>query len=173
MMRSRMFVLSWISCLALWITGCAGYRLGPTSGVAAGSKTVQVNFFRNETPEPRLIEAVGNSLRRTLQQEGTFRLNTHGSGDVVLDGVITEFRREELSFQPKDVITVRDYALHLGVQVKAVERGTDKVLLERLIWGRTTIRAGGDLPSAERQALPLLAEDFAKKVTALLVDGAW
>jgi hypothetical protein len=27
--------------------------------------------------------------------------------------------------------------------------------------------------SAERQALPLLADDLAKQVTALLVDGGW
>ena len=172
-MPSRMFVLAWSGCLALWLTGCAGYRLGPTSGVAAGSKTIQINFFRNETPEPRLVEAVGNSLRKTLQQEGTFRLNTHGSGDVVLDGVITEFRRDEVSFQPTDVITVRDYALFLVVKVKAVERGTDKVVLDREVWGRTTIRAGADLASAERQALPLLVEDLARKVTSLLVDGTW
>jgi hypothetical protein len=91
----------------------------------------------------------------------------------VLDGVITEFRREEVSFQPTDVITVKDYALFLVVKVKAVEQGTDKVLLDREVWGRTTIRAGTDLASAERQALPLLAEDMARKVTSLLVDGTW
>lgn len=168
-----MFVWFWVACLAAGLVGCAGYRLGPTNGAAAGAKSIQINFFRNETPEPRLIEAVGNSLRKTLQQEGTFRLDTHGGGDVVLDGVITEFRREEVSFQPNDVVTVRDYALHLGVKIKVIERVTDKALLDRIVWGRTTIRAGGDLPSAERQALPLLADDLAKRVTSLLVDGAW
>ena len=39
--------------------------------------------------------------------------------------------------------------------------------------GRTTIRVGNDLTSAERQAVPLAAEDLARSITSLLVDGEW
>ena len=38
---------------------------------------------------------------------------------------------------------------------------------------RTTVRLGGDLASAERQALPLLANDLARKTVALLAEGEW
>ena len=37
----------------------------------------------------------------------------------------------------------------------------------------TLVRVGSDLSSAERQAIPLLADDLAKNVTELLVDGTW
>jgi hypothetical protein len=37
----------------------------------------------------------------------------------------------------------------------------------------TLIRVGSDLTSAERQALPLLAADLARNITALLADGTW
>jgi hypothetical protein len=39
--------------------------------------------------------------------------------------------------------------------------------------GRTTLRAGPDLTSSERQAIPLAAADLARHVTSLLVDGEW
>ena len=39
--------------------------------------------------------------------------------------------------------------------------------------GRTTLRPGADFSSAERQAVPLLAEDLARNITSLLVDGSW
>ena len=39
--------------------------------------------------------------------------------------------------------------------------------------GRTTLRVGSDLTSSERQAIPLAAEDLARHVTSLLVDGEW
>ena len=169
----RLTKLTWAAFLILGLAGCAGYRLGPTNGVAAGSKTIQVNFFRNATLEPRLVEAVAASLRKTLQQEGTYRLDTHGDGEIVVNGVITEFRRSELSLQPTDVITVRDYTLYLKTKVTATERSTGRVVLDREITGRTTIRVGNDLASSERQAVPLLADDLARNVTDLLVDGTW
>ena len=168
----RLTSLTWV-CLLGWCAGCAGYRLGPTSGLAPGSKSVQVNFFRNDTPEPRLVEAVASSLRKNLQQEGTFRLSTRGDSDIVVSGIITRFLRSELSFQPTDVITVRDYTLYLTAKITSTERSSGRVLLEREVSGRTTIRVGNDLASAERQAVPLLADDLARNATSLLVDGSW
>lgn len=141
--------------------------------MSAGSKSVQVTFFQNRTLEPRLTEPLAFALRRALQQEGSYRLNTRGDGDIVLSGVITQFRRSELSFQREDVLTVRDYALSLSARVLAVERSSGRTLLDREVMGRTTIRVGNDLASAERQAIPLLADDLARNVTSLLVDGEW
>ena len=153
--------------------GCAGYRLGPTNGIAAGSRSVQVNLFQNETREPRLSEPVATSLRRILQQDGTYRLATRGDADIILEGTITEFNRSGLTFDPRDVLTVRDYELVLTARFTATERGTGRVIAASAASGRTTIRAGADLPSAERQAAPLLAEDLARKITSALVDGSW
>ena len=61
----------------------------------------------------------------------------------------------------------------LTVKVTATERVGGKVVLDRDVTGRTTVRVGADLPSAERQALPLLADDFARNATTLLVEGTW
>lgn len=157
----------------LGAAGCGGYKLGPTSGVTAGSRSVQVNFFQNKTLEPRLVEAVNNALRKNLQQDGTYRLATDDDGDIIVNGTITDFKRSAVGFQPADILTVRDYLVFLTVHVHATERLTGKVLLDRDTYGRTTIRVGVDMASAERQAVPQLADDLAKRVTSMLVDGAW
>ena len=159
--------------LLLAFGGCAGYRLGPTNGLAAGQKTVQLSPFTNRTLEPHLSDAVMTALRRDLQQDGTYRLATHGRADVIVSGVVTRYTRHELSFVPNDVLTVRDYLVSLTAQVTARDADTSKVLFDRLLTGSTMVRVGSDLTSAERQALPLMAEDLAQKVTALLVDGSW
>ena len=162
-----------VSLLAVISAGCAGYRLGPTNGVPAGSRSVQVNLFKNETWEPRLSEPVATSLRRILQQDGTYRLATRGDADIILEGTITEFNRSGLSFDPRDILTVRDYELVLTAKFTATERATGRIIVASAASGRTTIRSGADLPSAERQAGPLLADDLARKITAALVDGTW
>ena len=162
-----------IFSLGLLLSGCAGYRLGPTNGDLSGARSVQVNPFVNKTIEPRLGESVTTSVRRYIQRDGTYRLDTKNEGDIIVSGTIIEFQRSGLSFQPTDVVTPRDYWLALVAHVTAVDRGTGKVVLERNVVGRTTMRVGADLSSAERQATPLLAEDLARNITALLADGTW
>jgi hypothetical protein len=159
--------------LILTLTGCAGYQLGPTNGLAAGEKSIQVVPFSNRTLEPRLADAVTAQLRKVLQHDGTYRLASHDDGDVVVSGIITRFQRHEMSFVPTDILTVRDYRLTLTAQVTARDRTSGKVILDQPVSGYTLIRVGTDLTSTERQSLPLLAADLAKNVTALLVDGSW
>jgi hypothetical protein len=162
-----------VCLLALLLAGCAGYRLGPTNGQVAGARSVQINPFTNKTLEPRLGDYVTSSLRKNLQQDGTYRIDTHDEGDIILSGVIVSYQRSGLSYVPTDVITVLDYEITMTVEVTARERATGRVIFDRPVAGRIPLRAGNDLPSAERQALPVLADDMAKKATALLVDGTW
>ena len=155
------------------LAGCAGYQLGPTNGLTAGSRSIQVNPFINKTPEPRLIEPTTSALRKRLQQDGTYRLATQNDGDIVVHGIITKFERFGLSFQTNDVLTAQDYTLVMTAEIIATERISGKTNLNQLVTGGTTIRIGSDLASAERQAVPLLANELARKVTSLLVDGTW
>lgn len=162
-----------ILVLAIALCGCAGYKLGPTNGEIAGNRSVSVEPFKNDTMEPRVIDYVNLELRKRLQEDGTFRLETQGEGDIILRGRIKKFDRSELAFQPTDVVTPQDYTLIMVAEVTAIERSTGKTNLTRLISGRTTIRVGSDLASAERQAIPLLAEDLARNTIAGLADGSW
>jgi hypothetical protein len=155
------------------LCGCAGYRLGPSNGAASGAKSVQIVPFANRTLEPHLGDAATSALRKELQRDGTYRLATREAGDVVVTGVITRYQRYEESFLPNDVLTVQDYRVTVTAQITARDRATGKVLLDRPITGATLVRVGSDLTSAERQALPLLADDLAKNVTSLLTDGSW
>ena len=161
------------SALALLCAGCAGYRLGPTNGVAAGEKSVQVTPFVNLTLQPRLTDAVTSQMRQELQRDGTYQLVSATGADIIVSGTLTSYQRNEVTLASNDILTVRDFRLTLTAHVTAREPSTGKTLLDQPVTGHTLIRVGNDLPSAERQALPLLADDLAKNVTALLVEGKW
>lgn len=159
--------------LALLVSGCAGYRLGPSNGQRAGDRTVQIVPFENRTLEPRLGDAVTAALRREIQREGTYKLATQTPGEVVVSGEILRFERTEISFLPNDVVTAQDYRMSFTAHVIARDRRTGKTLLDRDLTGVTLMRVGNDLPSVERQTLPLLAADLARQITAALADGVW
>ena len=164
----------WLSLMlaaGLW-AGCAGYHLGPTGGQSAGAQSIQIQPIGNQTVEPRRGEAVTAALRKQFQRDATYRLDRR-DGDIILSGTIVRYDRQELSFLPHDVLTVRDYRVGLTAQITARERASGRVLLDQTVTGRTILRTGQNLAAAERQALPLLAEDLAKNVVALLADGTW
>ncbi len=160
--------------LALLLTGCAGYMLGPTNGDAAGEKSVQVTPFVNQTLEPHLTDALTTEIRKRLQQDGTYKLATRGNSDIILTGVIVGYQRNETTLRPDDTFTVRDYRLTLTAQVTARSRATGAVIVsERIVKGYTSVRVGNDQTSSERQALPLITADLAKNIVAILADGSW
>ena len=162
-----------IAALLLPAAGCAGYRLGSASGLAADAQSIEIIPFPNQTEEPRLSPALASALRRQIQNNGTFKLETRGKGDLQITGNIVQYLRVGVTFQPGDVITPRDFELRMTAQVKVHNRRAGKTLLQRPVTGRTLIRAFSDLAGAERRALPLLADDLARKIIDLLVDGDW
>ena len=159
--------------LAALVGGCAGYRLGPTDGQVAGARSVQVVPFLNDTLEPRLTDSLTASLRKELQRDATFHLATHGQADLVITGKVTNYRRRVQSLAPTDLATGRDYRLELTAQVTVRERATDRIVLDQPVVGTTLVRVVNDLTSTERQAMPLLADDLAKRVVALVAEGSW
>src|ERR1043166_2524774 len=130
--RDRLFVF----VVSIGLAGCAGYHLGPTNGQRSGERSVQISAFLNQTIEPRLSDALASSLRKNLQEDGTYRLNTHNDGDIVLSGTIVNYDRVQLSFQPTDILTPRQYRVVITAQITARERLSGKVLLNRKVAGQ-------------------------------------
>ncbi|HEY3857502.1 MAG TPA: LPS assembly lipoprotein LptE [Verrucomicrobiae bacterium] len=167
MRRALLFILG------LTLAGCAGYKLGPTNGIPAGSRSVKIQTFANKTREPRVSEYVAISMRKLLQQDGTYRLETSGRPDIMVSGVITKFTRSGLSYQTNDVLTPQEYTLTLQAHVVAIDTSTGKTNVNRDVSGWTYILIGNDQSSAERQAIPLLADTLARNAVSLLTDGTW
>jgi len=170
-MRTLKFFFPCLAALAL--AGCAGYRLGPVNGATAGEKSIEVQPFNNQTLQPRLGDAVTESLRERLQTDATYHLATHGGGDLVVTGIIRQYNRQGLGYLSSDTATPENYRVDLMVHVTARERITGKLVLDKDVKGHTFVHIGDDLASAEREALPLLAEDVAQNITELLTEGAW
>jgi hypothetical protein len=159
--------------ILLLLTACAGYRLGPTGGQTAGARSIQINPFLNQTIEPRLSDALTHALRKQIQQDGTFRLNTADDGDIILTGAIIKYDRLPIALRSRDALTPSDYRITITARITARERVSGKVLLDREVTGRTEVRAGSDLYSAERQGIPIAADFLAASATSLLADGSW
>jgi len=165
--------LALLLCVGAALLGGCGYRVGPTGGQTAGARSITVNPVVNRTLETGVSDTLGQSLRQSLQRDGTYRLATREPGDVVVTTTVTDFRRAGVSYLSDNVLAVQDYRLMLTAQVTATERGSGKVLLNRAVTGFTLVRVASDLTQSERQALPLATQDLAQNITTVLVDEKW
>ena len=167
------YMITGALAMLLWGSGCVGYVAGPTNGLPAGSRSVRVEFFGNETLEPRLVVAVNRALKRNLQQDGTYTLETQGEADLVVSGQLTEFLRNGISYTPGDSLVVQDYTMQLTARIKVSDRTSGQVVYEGDVTGKSTVRVGNDLTSSQRQSIPLIADHLARQATSFIVDGQW
>lgn len=160
--------------LSALLTGCAGYRLGPTAGFDARSRTIEIAPFANQTMEPRLPESLVVNLRTAVQKDGTYQLATHaGEADVLVRGTLLRMDRQGVTFSARDAQTIRDFQLTLVAHVVAVDRSSGTILLDQDVQGRAVVPVLNDQVSSERQTLPLLTEDLSRNILILLTDGDW
>jgi hypothetical protein len=172
-LKSRFQKLSALCAAAVLLGGCAGYHLGPVNDLTAGDKSVEVIPFNNKTLEPTLGDAVTQAVRQRLQADGTYHLATSGEGDLVVSGEIISYSRQGLSFLSSDVLTANNY--RVGITAHVIVRDREgKVLYDfKDVRGSTLVHVGSDLADAERQAMPLLAENLAQNLTQKLAEGMW
>ena len=168
----KAFALVLISLSLGMLSGCVGYVAGPTNGLPAGAQSVRVEFFKNETLEPRLVVAVNRALKRNLQQDGTYKLETQGNADLVVTGELTEFLRSGVSYTPGDSLSVKDYSMSLTAHIKVTRPARAKWCTKAN--HRQQHGARGERPHRRpRQAVPIIADHLARQATSLIVDGKW
>lgn len=156
------------------LTGCAGYHVGPINGaLVAPGQSIEILPFNNQTLQPRLGDELTKAARERLQTDGSYHLATRDPAAVVITGTITFYGRESVNFLSADAATPENYRVGLTVHVVIRERADGRLLLERNLKPHILVHIGPDLASAERQALPLIAADFASDLVSLLSESAW
>ena len=161
-----------VTCLMLaWLSGALGcYHLGPIGKNT--TRSVAVPMFKNRTLKPQLEAQITNAIIKRLQADGSTRVDWEANADVVVTGVITRYDRAVLRTQKEDTNVPREYRLSIEALVEARNRITGAVVLKpTTLIGHADSFLGSDLQSAEEQALPLIADDLARRVVSLLVEG--
>jgi len=84
------------------------------------------------------------------------------------------FRYDRIALRSlrSDTGVPREYRISITVRVEALDRRTGETVLKSTeVEGTSDVFIGEDQQSAEMQALPLVADDIAKRVTGLLVES--
>ena len=154
----------------LFLAGCAHYRLGDTGKLAF--TTIYVAPARNISRLPQAQAILTTQVREALAQDGRVALaNSPQSADATLEIVIRDYHRDVASVRETDTALARKFTLTLAVDctLRDNRNGTVYFADRPIDTQRDAFTDGGQI-QAEYQAVPLLAESLAKKITRAVLD---
>ncbi len=163
-------------CVALlvgffWV-GCAGYHVGSVAGKSLqGVNTITVPVAKNESYEPGIQVTVTNEILRRLDDDGTLKTIQSGA-DSELTVTIKSVDRESIRGNTLDPQATEEYELYLNAEVSFFNRKLGKKVLDKVkVQGSAKFFVQTNQVEAERQAVPLAAEDLANHIVSLVVEG--
>lgn len=158
--------------LGLFLSGCAGYRLGPaTPSYLREIKSIAVPTFRNTTLVPRVEALVTGTVIKQFQQDGTFRIVNESTADATLKGEIVAVGRSPARSVRGNVLETSEFNLLLRVRYTLVGRDGRMLAGPAEVGGSTSFFVEADVATDERQALPLAAEELAGRLVSQLSEG--
>ena len=173
---SPRFVLARLAFLLLGVLtlqGCAGYRVGNTSGRdLQGVRSVYVPMARNTSLVPDLQLEVTNAIVQRFNNDGTLEVNQSSNAESELDVVITNVQSTPIRTSSSDILVTTQYQLTIQATATYVNRRLGRKMFENYaVVGTTTFYTQRDIQEGERQALPLAAIDLANNAVKLVTEG--
>ena len=163
---------------ALFLGGCAGYKIGPVQPkFMEGVKTIAVPSFKNDTLEPRVEVALATSLIKQFQQDGTYQIVGEKDADVIITGILERITRRPARSVRGNVLLSKEYTLELKCRFEMIDRVTGRIIDTRAVNGSSSffvtgsVDGSGDVNQDERQAIPLAAEVMAVQYVSQVSEG--
>jgi hypothetical protein len=154
----------------LVLSGC--YTLGPIAPTyMKGVHSLSVPIFDNKSFEPQVQAVVTSTFIKELQTDGTYPITGEDEADAIVHGTITDVIRTQTKAVVGDVLASAEFQITLKIHIDVLRGGTGQVLVNKDFQGQSYFFVGSDLPTQERQAIPIAAQDCAKQVTSFLTEG--
>ena len=172
-----------VALAGLALGGCLGYRIGPAKpNYLQDIHTIAVPVFDNKTLIPRIEVLVTDSVIKQFQQDGTYKIGNGDKADATLKGEISRVSRSPARSVVGNVLATSEFNLTLHVKYKLVGPDGKTLGPSGDVAGTTSFFVSsnsavnknqvlGDVTTDERQALPLAAEELAKRLVTQLSEG--
>ena len=173
-----------VALASLVLGGCLGYRIGPAKPhYLQDVHTIAIPTFDNKTLLPRIEVLVTDTVIKQFQQDGTYKISTADKADATLKCEISRVSRSPARSVVGNVLATSEFNLSMHVKYKLLGPDGKPIGPSGEVAGQTsffvstsTTATGdqqvlGDVTTDERQALPLAAEELAKRLVTQLSEG--
>jgi hypothetical protein len=176
----RFLLASWCLGVLVALSGC-GYT---TKTILPDNvNTIHVDIFTNniditkevgvkdkyEVYRPNLEVDLRDAIVSRIFLDGSLKVIDKDSADAVLEGRITEYRKDPLRYQDE---VVQEYRISIVCDIKLVSQKDSKVLFEeKNVTGDTTYFTTGTLQKTETSALNDAMSDLSRRIINKIVEN--
>ena len=161
----KTYKLILIAALVL-ICGCSGYRAGTL--LPEHIKTVSVPIFKNSSGEPNIETEATNAVINQINIDGTLKV-VETDADALLTCELVDYKRRPLRYGDG---RPNEYRIIISVTATLTDLRENKPMwADKRIRGRTDFLVQGNLPAAEREAIPDALTDLAHDIVEQVVEG--
>ena len=155
------------------VAGC-GYFLVGTSNPEnlKGARSINISIFRNESSEPNLGFVMAEATRNRFVNDGRLRVVDSGRAEIVLDGVVREYRLDPIGFSSSD--QVQRYRVFVKTSVRLRDLRSGKNILLQDIESESEFDVESTVSgSAENrdETNEKAASFFSEEVLSLILEG--
>lgn len=167
----RRFLVPGLLTLALWLAGCAHYRLG--TGAELSFERLYIAPVENNTMLPQAVALVTTQVREAFIRDGRVALvASPEEADALLNITLAHYGRTTATVRTDDTGLARKFDLTLDATLTLHDRRTGQAFVEnRAVTSRREAFTDEDGQlQAEYQTLPLLASSLADNIAHAVLD---
>jgi len=151
-------------CAAL--AGC-GYTF---TMLPPGVKSVHVPAVENKCGRPGIEAQATRAIINELHTDGSLKVVSADRADSILKVTVVGYKLEPLRYDPEDTKATVEYRLKLRADLEFRRMPGNEVIRKKRVEGESTFEPIGDLPSAERSALPEATRDLAHDIVETVTE---
>jgi len=158
----------------LFLTGCAGYALGPVKpSYLKNVKTLSIPVARSEDLAPHVEVLLTSTIIKEFQRDGTFRIAGSAGGDATLYVTLEAIQLTPVRSVPGNVLQASEFVMTLKIRYELREGSGNrgKVLDGGHVSGEASFFVSTDLQQDQRQAFPRAAEQASRHLVSQLSEG--
>lgn len=154
----------------LFLNGCSflGYTLG--SSLPPGIRSIHVPSVINKCKKHGVETEATKAIIREFLKDGSLRISSRTDADAVVEIVLSSYKLEPLRFDDDRNKTTSEYRLKIKADVVFTLVGTGQLLRKTSVEGESTFSLNGNLPQAERDAVPACVTDLAHDIVESIVE---
>lgn len=157
----------------LLMAGC-GYDLEGTRRPERlkSMRTISIPAFVNKTNEPGLGRAVTKTVRSRFLRDGRLRVSDSPDADVVIEGVLREYRLSPIGFTPADRVQL--YRVFVRTRIRLRDKGRQKLLINQDLESYAEFVVSPSIAQSDMNrsnANQQVAESLSEDVVSLVLEG--
>ncbi len=151
-----------LSIVVIVSLGCGVYSFS-----ASGKRqfnSLSISQFENNTIQYQLADLLTDAVIKAFLGDGTIKIKEASRAEAVLNGTVTEYRRDAFTYDRQDNVT--QYAAKVKIHVKVLKGNTDEVIWEQDFFEQGVYDANTETEEdGQNRAIALLTRSILDRTT--------